>query len=105
MHEFEALLFRDCHLFSRGIGRQDLQSEFISARNQFNSPEEINDSPETAPSKRILRILPYYQKPFHGNLAILEIGLVTLRRECPHFHGWLSTLETAPSIAPAPPLR
>lgn len=105
MHEFEALLFSDCQLFSRGIGRADLQPQFEAIRSQFSTPEEINDSPDTAPSQRILHILPSYQKPLFGNLAVLEIGLLKIRRECPHFDRWLSKLESLPAIAPAPLLR
>ena len=96
MHEFEALLFSDCQLLARGIGREDLQSEFEEVRRQFSTPEDINDSPQTAPAKRILKILPSYEKPLFGNLAVLEIGLAAIRRECPHFHRWLLELEALP---------
>lgn len=94
MHEFEALLFSDCNGFSRGIGRPDLATELQNIRNQFSSPEEINDSPITAPSKRVEGLVPGYEKPLLGTLAILEIGLNSIRKECPHFHEWISRLET-----------
>jgi hypothetical protein len=93
MHEFEALLFSDCHAFSSGIGRPDLLSSLEKIRDQFASPEEIDDSPTTAPSKRIIALIPHYQKPILGTLAALEIGLEVIRRECPHFSEWLSRLE------------
>ena len=48
MHEFEALLFSDCESFSRAIGRPELSAKLQSIRNQFPSPEEIDDSPITA---------------------------------------------------------
>ena len=105
MHEFEALLFSDCRLLSRGIGRQDLQPEFEAVRRQFSTPEDINDSPQTAPSNRISQILPSYQKPLYGSLAILEIGLAAIRQECPHFDQWLAVLEAPPVVAAAPGLR
>jgi hypothetical protein len=94
MHEFEGLLFSDCDALSRGIGRPDLQRQFESVRRQFATPEEINDSPDTAPSKRMESIVPGYEKPLLGILAVLEIGLVRIRAECPHFDGWLSQLES-----------
>ncbi len=94
MHEFEALLFSDCDGFGRGIGRPELASEFRQIRQNFANPEEIDDSPETAPSRRIMSIIPQYQKPLMGNLAALEIGLSAMRSECPHFDGWLKQLET-----------
>lgn len=105
MHEFEALLFSNCAALSRGLGDDNLRPRFQTVRDQFTHPEEINDSPDTAPSKRILKIFPPYQKPLHGNLAILEIGLPAIRRECPHFDAWLRKLEDLPGIAPAPALR
>ena len=97
MHEFEALLFSDCEQFGRGIGRPDLAASFQGIRDQFASPEEIDDSPETAPSKRVESLVAGYQKPFLGILAALEIGLDAMRRECPHFAMWLSRLEALPA--------
>ena len=96
MHEFEAMLFSDCEAFCRGIGRQGLAPFFQDVRNSFGTPEEIDDSPDGAPSKRIERKFEQYQKPLYGNLAALEIGLPRIRDECPHFSGWLDRLENLP---------
>lgn len=93
MHEFEGLLFSDCEAFGRGIGRPELAQDFQAIRDQFDSPEEINDDPLTAPSKRVESLAPRYEKALLGTLAILEIGLETLRNECPHFRNWLTQLE------------
>jgi hypothetical protein len=96
MHEFEALLFSDPDRFAQGIGRGDLAEQLHTIRQAFESPEDINDSPETAPSKRIASLYPGYQKPLHGPLAVMEIGLGTIRQECHHFNNWLLHLETLP---------
>lgn len=96
MHEFEALLFSDCAAFARGIGRSSLQGKLQAIRDGFTSPEEISDSPNTAPSKRVEGLVPGYQKPLQGTLAALEIGLPTIRAACPHFADWLMRLEQAP---------
>ena len=93
MHEFEALLFSDCGAFSRGVGRPDLHGALQAVRDSFATPEEINDSPLTAPSKRVEALIPNYQKPFLGTLAALEVGLARIREECPHFGAWLTRLE------------
>jgi hypothetical protein len=93
MHEFEALLFSDCAAFSRGVGRPDLHEAMQAVRDDFVTPEEINDSPLTAPSKRVEALIPGYQKPFLGTLAALEVGLPRIRKECPHFDAWLTRLE------------
>lgn len=93
MHEFEGLLFSDCAGFARGINRLKLADDFQAIRDKFNSPEEINDSPETAPSKRVKGLVHGYEKPLLGSLAALEIGLDAIRKECPHFCAWLTRLE------------
>ncbi len=95
MHEFEALLFSDCEAFGRGIGRPDIAQEFQKIRDAFGSPEEIDDSPHTAPSKRVERLVPEYQKLTSGRNAVLEMGLDKIRAECPHFRDWLARLERA----------
>ena len=94
MHEFEGLLFSDCARFADGIGRPDLSAEFQAIRDDFATPEEINDSPETAPSKRVEALVPGYTKPLFGTLAALEIGLPAMRAECPHFRSWIERLES-----------
>lgn len=95
MHEFEALLFSDCEAFASAVSRDDLKDALQEIRDQFDSPEEINDSPQTAPSKRIEALIPGYQKPFLGTIAALEIGLHRMQLECPHFANWLTKLEAA----------
>ncbi len=94
MHEFEGLLFSDCAAFGRGIGQADMEPEFRRIRDEFGTPEDIDDSPITAPSKRIEDLVPGYEKPLFGTLAALEIGLDRIRAECPHFATWMSKLES-----------
>ena len=96
MHEFEALLFSNCDRFGHGIGHPNLSACFRKIRNAFANPEEIDDSPAGAPSKRIGTLVSGYQKPFHGTLAALEIGLGTMRTACPHFGNWIARLENIP---------
>ena len=93
MHEFEGLLFSDPTRFARGIGRPNLSSELQAIRDDFDSPEEINDSPETHPSERIMELYQGYQKPLMGVLAVEEIGLDAIRGECPLFDRWVEKLE------------
>ncbi|MBI5184961.1 MAG: DUF4276 family protein [Nitrospinae bacterium] len=83
----------DCAALSRGIGRPELATNFQAIREQFPSPEEINDSPVTAPSKRVGQLVPGYEKPIYGTLGVLEIGLEAIRKACPHFREWLICLE------------
>lgn len=94
MHEFEGLLFSDPAGFARAIEGPDLSDALQRIRCEFETPEDINDSVITAPSKRILALYPGYQKPLMGTLAALEIGLDAIRRQCPIFNAWLQRLET-----------
>lgn len=97
LHEFEGLLFSDPRALARGIARPELQTVFTSIRKQFESPEHINDSPATAPSKRISLIYPEYQKPFHGLLVASELTLDGIRNECKCFDDWVCALESIPA--------
>jgi hypothetical protein len=74
-----------------------LAAKLHKIRSAFDTPEDINDSVETAPSKRIQELFPEYEKPLYGVLAALEIGLEAMRNECRHFNRWLSRLETIPA--------
>jgi hypothetical protein len=93
MHEFEALLFSDCVAFARGVGRPQIESRLKAIRDQFRTSEDIDDSPETAPSKRVEAVIAGYTKPLFRVLAALEIGLDKIREACPHFRCWLEKLQ------------
>ena len=93
MYEFEGLLFSDTQALAIGLNKGNLASQFNTIRSQFDTPEDINNSKETAPSKRILKHFPEYDKPVHGSLAAIEIGLEIIRNECPLFDGWLKEIE------------
>ncbi|PHS31645.1 MAG: hypothetical protein COA95_05775 [Methylophaga sp.] len=93
MYEFEGLLFSSPDAFARGIAHSELSADFHRIKANFETPEHINDSPQTAPSKRIINLVKNYDKPHMGVLAILEIGLTEIRTECPLFNYWLTQLE------------
>jgi hypothetical protein len=92
LHEFEALLFSDCATFARAIGRLDIEPQLSAIRRSFETPEHINDSPATAPSKQIAALVPGYQKPSQGLAAAQAIGVETMSRECRFFRDWLERL-------------
>ncbi len=93
-HEFEALLFSQPGAFGRVLELSAKEvHELQSVRDRFPSPEDINDSHETAPSKRIQAAHPAYNKMIDGVLVAREVGLDLMRAECPRFGVWLSRLE------------
>jgi hypothetical protein len=98
MHEFEGLLFSECEKFADAINRIDMKVRFAAIRANFPTPEDINDSEITAPSKRVQNLVPEYEKPLFGVLAALSIGLDGIRKECPHFGAWVASLEGPTSI-------
>ena len=59
---------------------------------EYVNPEEINSSPETAPSKRILSIDRGYNKVLQGNLIALNVGIDDMLAKCPRFSFWISRL-------------
>jgi len=92
VHEFEALLFVRVEAFAEWTD-DDRVLEPLLAVTRTTAPEDINDSPQTAPSKRILAAVPGYQKTVHGPLIACDIGLDAMRGACPHFAAWLSKIE------------
>ncbi len=93
VHEFEALLFVRVEAFADWTD-DDRVLEPLRAVSATTAPEDINDSPQTAPSKRILAAMPGYQKTLHGPLIACDIGLDAIRAGCPHFAGWLNRIES-----------
>lgn len=94
MYEFEGLLFSDPQKMALGMDKPGLVDNFQSIADAFESPEHINDSPQTAPSKRILDLIYDYEKPLMGTLAALDIGLDAMREKCALFNAWLKQIET-----------
>jgi len=93
MYEFEALLFSQPQVLADTLQQPGLAESFAQIRQQFATPEEINDSPETAPGKRIQKLYNAYDKPLHPLLTARNIGLEAICRECHLFSAWLKRLE------------
>ena len=97
LHEFEGLLFTDPAAFDwvQDGWSAEVHKALSDVASAFQNPELINDSPETAPSKRILKIFPKgtYSKTEHGPLIAESIGIDAIRAKCPAFSEWVGTLE------------
>ncbi len=93
-HEFEALLFSDTAALTQTEPSWVASAPRLAAiRAQFATPEHINDSYETKPSRRLDALdSPTYRKVRHGPLAAERITLPIMERECHHFHGWMERL-------------
>lgn len=93
LHEFEALLFSSNNGFlayfpsSKALKTQDII-------NRYPNPEDINSTPQGAPSKRLLAIKENYDKVIEGNLIALEVGIHEMLEKCPRFKAWIELLIT-----------
>jgi hypothetical protein len=99
LHEFETILFADPESFRVAFNDCDRAIEELKKlAASFPTIEYINDSQITAPSKRIISLIPDYanQKPSAGPDIAEYTGLPTIRAKCPHFHAWLTRLESLP---------
>ncbi len=93
LHEFEGLLFSDVSAFLNSFDRNEINYDELEAvAEAFGNPELINNSPETAPSKRLIEAIPDYNKVIFGNCIAMDIGLKKIREKCPLFNEWVGKL-------------
>ncbi len=94
-YEFEALLF------SNVVELTKLECEWLRAKDALlevrakaETPEHINDKPETKPAAHLERelISPKYRKRRHGPIAAQKIGLSKIEVECAFFAAWLNKI-------------
>jgi len=97
-YEFETLLFSNPsyyeEYFSNPKATADMQNIIDSCGGNI---EDINNSKETAPSKRIIKFFDNYDetfdKVFHGYSIIEEIGLNKIIEQSPRFAQWIDKIE------------
>jgi hypothetical protein len=98
-HEFESLLFADVDRLCEIEPEWHVHREgLVKIRAGVEDPEWINDSPQTAPSKRLEVLAPNYRKVRHGPVAAARIGLDRIREECPHFRQWYERIAALPAL-------
>jgi len=94
LHEFEALIFCSLDVMKNNFKEQEANfTELENIINSFPNPEDINDNPDTAPSKRLEKHIEGYNKPIYGACLTSEIGVKVLREKCPRFNSWIEKLE------------
>jgi hypothetical protein len=112
LHEFESLLFVDPQLAAlsiavagSGIGHERAARLMADVKSQCGgSVEQINDDPQSAPSKRIAQIIAGYDKVAWGVTAAKDVTLPVLRSGCPWLDRWVQRLAGLPGNA-APHVR
>ncbi len=95
LHEFEALVFSSIDSIRALYSENDAKlNEIEQVMATYPNPEDINDSPQTAPSKRLKnnQLIMGYNKINDGIMIIEETGIDTILSKCPRFRRWVETL-------------
>ena len=96
-YEFETLMFSDPEYFQSYFGDDKITTEMKKIIEKFQDDiESINDSPQTAPSKRMEALFEeigeYYDKVFYGEGIASDIGLDSIRKRAKRFDGWIEKI-------------
>lgn len=99
IHEVEALVFVSPGVIQSNPNKRDkVQALTNSMRDNPGKwpdcPEEINGGEATHPSKRLESHFGNWTKPSDTVKAVQAIGLAACREKCPHFHAWVTQLES-----------
>ncbi|MDO9558603.1 MAG: DUF4276 family protein [Syntrophales bacterium] len=90
IHEFEALLFSEPQKLAELLHVSPSKINKILA--ECGEPENIDDSPMRAPSKRLEDLSDQFKKTLTGIAIAKAIGLTKIRESCPIFNGWLTAV-------------
>ncbi len=101
LHEFEALVFCGIKYLTDLYPECKQQCRKLEADlANVGNPELINNSPATAPSKRLINAIENgpktrykYNKPRTGKYVTIKVGIPELRTRCPHFNEWIQKLQ------------
>ena len=94
VHEFEGLLFSDTQAFST-ITNDKAVERLQAMRDAAETPEHINNSVSTAPSKRIESVIDNYTKVRQGIIVAKKIGIDKMLSECKHFADWIEKIKNS----------
>lgn len=103
LHEFEALLLSNAEIAADYFQTDRLTVEIAKAVSKAGTPEDVNDGPLTAPSKRLEQWTAQWSgverqfskatKVRHGYQLAARLTLPVIRAACPRFNAWLTRLE------------
>lgn len=90
-HELEALMFSAIEGFEMVIDDDKAIQKIVEIIEEFPNPEDINSSPQGAPSKRLAKIFTY-EKVADSELIFEMIGIDMIMQRCPRFKDWLAKI-------------
>ena len=92
-HEIESLMYTKMDEFDLVIDDRQALDRLQEIIDSYPNPEDINGGADTAPSKRLMKIFPSYQKTVDGEMILEMLDIDDIRSKCPRFNEWLSKLE------------
>lgn len=93
-HEFETFMFVDMSRLVQLYPGHECKVDRIARGAQGLAPEDVNGGDYSSPSMRIMAEFREHERNKPRIVPILEqIGLPTLRSNCPHFNSWVTALE------------
>ncbi|MBC6401896.1 MAG: DUF4276 family protein [Ekhidna sp.] len=90
-HELEALMFSYRSGFDLVIDDNNKLRQIDTILKKYSNPEDINNHPEKAPSKRLQRIFNY-DKTGDGALIFDTIKINSMLEKCPRFAEWIQKI-------------
>lgn len=90
-HELEALMFSERSGFELVIDDEKKMEDIDEILQKYPNPEDINNHPDTAPSKRLEKIFGY-EKTSDGSLIFEMIGFGNILQKCPRFSEWINSI-------------
>ena len=99
-HEMETLLFANPETFDlvsdEVLVSDSIKQAVIAVCEQYPNIEEINNTPEGAPSKRLEAIFNANNQTYNKVVDAVDIaqltGIETILTKCPRFNNWVQTL-------------
>jgi len=96
-YEFETLLFSKPEYYKEYFGDDKVTQEIKKIIAEFQDDiEKINDSPNTAPSKRLEKLFEQvgerYDKVFYGVGIAQDLGIDVIRQKAKRFNKWIEKI-------------
>jgi len=90
-HEVEALMFSARDGFEFVVDKEDQLQQLAEIMEQYPNPEDINNSPHTAPSKRLEKVFGYDKADDAADILEM-VGIESMLEKCPRFKVWIDSL-------------
>lgn len=90
-HEIEALMFCALDGFEIVVDDARCLQQLQNIITAYPNPEDINSSPDKAPSKRLAALF-HYDKIIDGEMIMEAVGVDKMLEKCPHFSQWMEKI-------------